>query len=94
MNANTYSTSVVVSSLEKNLAETLSVIEEVLFQPGFKQDDFDRIKQQMIGRMVYQHQQPEWLASQSNSPSVIWFLDFARSSDGTDDSIASLTWMM
>ncbi|MFG0771496.1 M16 family metallopeptidase [Vibrio plantisponsor] len=91
VNANTYSTSVVVSSLEKNLAETLSVIEEVLFQPGFKQDDFDRIKQQMIQGMVYQHQQPEWLASQATRQVLFGSSIFARSSDGTNDSIASLT---
>ncbi|MCF7361322.1 peptidase M16 [Vibrio diazotrophicus] len=91
VNANTYSTSVVVSSLEKNLAETLSVIEEVLFQPGFKQEDFDRIKQQMIQGMVYQHQQPEWLASQATRQVLFGSSIFARSSDGTNDSIASLT---
>ncbi|MFV0447910.1 MAG: M16 family metallopeptidase [Vibrio sp.] len=91
VNANAYSTSVVVSSLDKNLPETLAVIEEVLFRPGFKQHDFDRIKQQMIQGMVYQHQQPEWLASQATRQVLFGSSIFARSSDGTKDSIASLT---
>ncbi|MCG6507135.1 insulinase family protein, partial [Vibrio parahaemolyticus] len=58
VNANAYSTSIVISSLKKNLAETMNVVEEVLFKPGFRKEDFNRIKQQMIQGVVYQHQQP------------------------------------
>jgi len=91
VNAHAYSTSIVVSSLEKNLAATLSVVKEVLFQPGFHQEDFDRLKQQMIQSVVYQHQQPTWLASQATRQVLFGDSLFSRSSDGTKESLESLT---
>ncbi|ELL4667186.1 insulinase family protein [Vibrio fluvialis] len=91
VNANAYSTSIVISSLKKNLAETLNVVEEVLFKPGFRKEDFNRIKQQMIQGVVYQHQQPSWLASQATRQVLFGDSIFARASDGTEASIAALT---
>ncbi|MBY8286759.1 M16 family metallopeptidase [Vibrio fluvialis] len=91
VNANAYSTSIVISSLKKNLAETLNVVEEVLFKPGFRKEDFNRIKQQMIQGVVYQHQQPGWLASQATRQVLFGDSIFARTSDGTEASIAALT---
>ncbi|EPR5024962.1 M16 family metallopeptidase [Vibrio fluvialis] len=91
VNANAYSTSIVISSLKKNLAETLNVVEEVLFKPGFRKEDFNRIKQQMIQGVVYQHQQPGWLASQATRQVLFGDSIFARASDGTEASIAALT---
>ncbi|MFV0488834.1 MAG: M16 family metallopeptidase [Vibrio fluvialis] len=91
VNANAYSTSIVISSLKKNLAETMNVVEEVLFKPGFKKEDFNRIKQQMIQGVVYQHQQPGWLASQATRQVLFGDSIFARASDGTEASIAALT---
>ncbi len=89
--ANAYSTSIVLSSLEKHLSETLAVVEEVLFEPGFRQEDFDRLRQQMIQGVVYQHQQPSWLASQATRNVLFGTSVFARSSDGTKESISGLT---
>lgn len=91
VSANAYSTSIVISSLKKNLAETMAVVEEVLFKPGFRKDDFNRIKQQMIQGTVYQHQQPGWLASQATRQVLFGDSIFARASDGTQASIAALT---
>ncbi|EKO3907333.1 insulinase family protein [Vibrio fluvialis] len=91
VNANAYSTSIVISSLKKNLAETMNVVEEVLFKPGFRKEDFNRIKQQMIQGVVYQHQQPSWLASQATRQVLFGDSIFARASDGTEASIAALT---
>ncbi|MCG6399120.1 M16 family metallopeptidase [Vibrio fluvialis] len=91
VNANAYSTSIVISSLKKNLAETMNVVEEVLFNPGFRKEDFNRIKQQMIQGVVYQHQQPGWLASQATRQVLFGDSIFARASDGTEASIAALT---
>ncbi len=91
VNANAYSTSIVISSLKKNLAETMNVVEEVLFNPGFRKEDFNRIKQQMIQGVVYQHQQPSWLASQATRQVLFGDSIFARASDGTEASIAALT---
>ncbi len=91
VSAGSYSTSIVVSSLEKNLPETLSVLQEMLFQPAFKQQDFDRIKRQMVQGVVFQHQTPSWLASQATRQVLFGSSIFARPSGGTEKSITQLT---
>ncbi|CSC27171.1 protease%2C insulinase family/protease%2C insulinase family [Vibrio cholerae] len=89
--AGAYSTSIVVSSLKKNLPETLQISQEMLLKPAFKQSDFARLQQQMLQGVVYQHQQPSWLASQATRQ-VLWGESlFARSGDGTQASISALT---
>ncbi|MCX9533669.1 M16 family metallopeptidase [Vibrio cholerae] len=89
--AGAYSTSIVVSSLKKNLPETLQITQEMLLKPAFKQSDFARLQQQMLQGVVYQHQQPSWLASQATRQ-VLWGESlFARSGDGTQASISALT---
>lgn len=89
--ANEYSTSIIVSSLKKNVAATLDVVEEVLFHPAFKESDFTRLKQQMLEGLVYQHQTPGWLASQATRQVLFGNSIFARSSEGTEQSLNDLT---
>lgn len=91
VNAGAYSTSIMVSSLEKNLEQTLSVVQEVLFQPRFKQEDFERLKKQMVQGVVFQHQTPGWLASQATREVLFGSSIFARASGGTQASISGLT---
>lgn len=91
VNAGAYSTSIVVSSLKKNLTPTLAIVEEMLFKPRFAKEDFSRIKKQMLEGIVYQHQQPQWLASQATRQVLFGDSLFARASDGTRESVSSLT---
>ena len=89
--ARTYSTSISISSLTKNLPETIQIAEEMLFHPAFNSQDFNRVKKQMLESIVYQHQKPSWLASQATRQVLFGDSVFARSSDGTVQSINSLT---
>ncbi|WP_217540932.1 M16 family metallopeptidase [Vibrio metschnikovii] len=91
LNTGAYSTNVVISSLTKHLPETLRIAQEMLLTPGFKQEDFERLQQQMLQSVVYQHQQPSWLAGQAMRQVLFGDSVFARSSDGTQASIAALT---
>ncbi|WP_260262156.1 M16 family metallopeptidase [Vibrio intestinalis] len=91
VNAGNYTTSVMVSSLEKNLPQTLSIVEEVLFAPAFKQEDFDRLKKQMLEGMMYQHQKPSWLASQATRQVLFGNTIYQRSGEGSLASLESLT---
>lgn len=59
-------TNISVSSLEKNLEPTLKIVEEMLLSPAFKQEDFDRVKMQALEGLVYEHQNPSWMASQAS----------------------------
>jgi len=42
------STTMTISSLKKNLGKTLEIAEEILNRPAFKQEDFDRLKNQQL----------------------------------------------
>nr|WP_328837001.1 pitrilysin family protein [Vibrio ulleungensis] len=86
-----YTTSITVSSLSEHFEETLDVVEEALFKPAFNESDFARIKQQALEGLVYEHQTPSWLASQATRQVAFGDSFYARSSDGTSDSVASLT---
>ncbi len=91
VDANNYTTSVIVSSLEKNFAQTLEIMQEVLFHPAFNAQDFQRIKQQMLQSVVYNHQQPSWLAAQASRQILFAGTVFERAQGGTAESIQSLT---
>ncbi|MFA0520362.1 insulinase family protein, partial [Vibrio sp. 10N.222.55.E8] len=58
ISAGSYTTDISISTLDKNLPQTLAIVQEVLFEPKFDEQDFERVKQQMLEGIVYQHQQP------------------------------------
>lgn len=91
INAGNYTTTVSLASLEKNLPQTLAIVEEVLFKPRFNAQDFERVKQQMLEGLVYQHQQPSWLASQATRQVLFHGSLYERASDGTESSLVGLT---
>ncbi|MDH6024152.1 M16 family metallopeptidase [Vibrio splendidus] len=89
--AGSYTTDISVSTLEKNLPQTLAIVQEVLFEPKFDEQDFERVKKQMLEGVVYQHQQPSWMASQATREVLFGDSIFARASDGTKASLSDLT---
>jgi zinc protease len=91
LNVGSYSTEIVVSSLVKNLAATLAIVNQTLREPKFAEEDFSRIKKQMLEGVVYQHQDANWLASQASRQVLYGETSFSRVNDGTASSIASLT---
>tara|TARA_Y100001956_G_scaffold82655_1_gene104575 strand:+ start:2953 stop:5811 length:2859 start_codon:yes stop_codon:yes gene_type:complete len=91
INAANYTTNISVSSLEKNLPQTLALVEEILFEPAFNEQDFERNKRQMLEGIVYQHQKPSWLASQATRQVLFSGSIYQRSSDGTAESVQGLT---
>lgn len=91
IDAANYTTNIAISSLEKNLPQTLALVEEILFEPAFKQQDFERNKRQMLESIVYQHQKPSWLASQATRQVLFSGSIYQRPSDGTAKSVEALT---
>ncbi len=57
------STQISVQTLKKNLIPTLKVLEEMLFNPKFSQDDFDRLKKQQIESAKAAEKQPVPIAN-------------------------------
>lgn len=89
--AGAYTTRVSVSALEKNLPQTLVLLEDILFNPAMKPADFERLKAQTLEGLVYQHQKPSWMASQATREVLFGDSVFGRSSDGTESSVSALT---
>ncbi|MEJ2764084.1 pitrilysin family protein [Photobacterium sp. MCCC 1A19761] len=89
--AGLYGTIVSVSSLKKNLAETLTLLEERLFYPAFNLDDFARLKQQALEGLVYEHQKPSWLAGQASREVLYSGTTFSLPPEGTTASLKAIT---
>ncbi|MGR5544679.1 M16 family metallopeptidase [Vibrio sp. PNB22_2_2] len=89
--ASGYTTNISVSSLAKNLAPTLKVVEEMLLSPAFKEEDFERVKVQALEGLVYEQQNPSWMASQASRQVLYGDSVFARPKDGTQAGLNALT---
>ncbi|MBI3500790.1 MAG: insulinase family protein [Bacteroidetes bacterium] len=61
--ANKLSTVITVSSLKENLDATMKILEEKLFRPAFKEDDFKRLKKEMSNNIQQEAKQPEQTAT-------------------------------
>ncbi|AQS39187.1 putative Zn-dependent peptidase [Shewanella psychrophila] len=87
-----YQSYIKVSSLTSRLDETLAIVQERLFEPAFKAEDFDRLKQQQLQSLQHMMSDPNFLANTafdglmygSDSPLGV-------SSSGTLESVSSLT---
>ncbi|MDV6251252.1 pitrilysin family protein [Vibrio sp. EA2] len=91
VDATGYTTNISVSALEKNLQPTLKIVEEMLLSPAFKQEDFERVKQQALEGLVYEHQSPSWMAAQASRQVLYGDSIFARPKDGTQAGMKALT---
>ncbi len=58
------STTMTISSLKKNLARTLEIAEEILKNPAFNQEDFDRLKNQQLEGIKASQKDPGSIANQ------------------------------
>ncbi|MFA1562897.1 M16 family metallopeptidase [Aliivibrio fischeri] len=90
-NSGSYTTTISVASLTKNIDQTLAIVNEMLFDPAFEQADFDRLQKQAVEGLVYEHQRPSWLASQATREVLFKGTIFDRSPDGSLASVQALT---
>ncbi len=63
--ADEQSTTITISSPKKNLDATLKLLEEKLFNPAFKEDEFNLAKKQMREGIKQQAKQPEAMANKA-----------------------------
>ncbi|MBP2700410.1 M16 family metallopeptidase [Photobacterium lucens] len=89
--AGLYGTTISLSTLTKNLPETMALLEQRLFHPAFKESDFNRLKKQMIEGIVYEHQSADWLAGQATREVLFKGTVFSRPSDGTKQTLSRIT---
>ncbi|WP_407331290.1 M16 family metallopeptidase [Enterovibrio sp. 27052020O] len=91
ISASSRGTTVSVSSLTKNLKETLMIAGDMLFNPRFDQADFDRLKKQALESIQFSHQTPQWQASQARREVLYKDPWHALPSEGTRETLSSLT---
>lgn len=82
---------VFVRSLEKNLDQTLELLEEHLLSPEFNQDDFDRNKNRLLESLANNRNEPSAVASTAFNY-LLYGSDntFGTPSSGTETSIANI----
>ena len=89
--AGLYDTRIIVSSLSKHLSETLTLVEEKLFDPAFDLSDFERLKHQAVENSVYEQQRPSWMAGQAIREVLFKGSVFELPPTGSPESLKSLT---
>ncbi|MCU7555111.1 insulinase family protein [Alteromonas sp. ASW11-19] len=85
-------TQVYVQSLTKNITPTLALLEEKLFRPAFRKEDFDRLKERVMQGLQQQQKTPSVLAKRARD--LVLFGDENRVSfpdSGTLDSVQAIT---
>lgn len=85
------STSIVVSSLTRNLDATLLILEEMLYEPGFKSEDFDRLIDQMKENLNNADKNPGVLARKAFDLVNYGESILAANSNGYSNTISKIT---
>lgn len=81
-----------ISSLTSKLDQTLAIVEEKLFSPGFLQADFERLKQQQLQSLQHLLSDPQYLADTAFDQLLYGSQNpMGVSSSGSLNSISALT---
>ncbi|USH02968.1 insulinase family protein [Grimontia kaedaensis] len=91
ISASSRGTTISVSSLTKNLRETLTLAGDILFNPRFDEADFDRLKKQALEGIHFSHQTPQWQAGQARREVLYSDPWHALPSEGTRETLSGLT---
>ena len=86
------STTMTISSLKKNLARTLEIADEILKNPAFNQEDFDRLKNQQLEGIKASQKNPAGIATQVFNR--LMYGDehiYSISSQGIEETVENIT---
>ncbi|MGI3017087.1 M16 family metallopeptidase [Shewanella algae] len=87
-----YQSSIRISALTENLDKTLAIVEERLFEPGFKETDFERVKQQQLQSLQHLASDPNYLAEEGFSKLLFGSqTSLGVNDNGTLESVSQLT---
>ncbi|MDF0534779.1 pitrilysin family protein [Shewanella sp. A32] len=90
--ASDYQSVIRVTSLTENLDKTIAIVKERLLEPGFKDTDFNRVKQQTLQTLQHMASDPNYLANEGFSK-LLFGSDnsLGISSGGTLQTVAGIT---
>ncbi|MGI2259146.1 M16 family metallopeptidase [Shewanella sp. GXUN23E] len=81
-----------LSALTDKLPQTMAILQEKLFEPGFTEADFERLKQQQLQGLQHQLNEPDYLARTAFAK-LMYGADNAKgvSAEGTLETVSGLT---
>jgi zinc protease len=83
--------SVEVSSMAKNFEKTLSLVQEILTEPRWDEEQFDIVKSRVINNLKRNSASPDYLASSTLNKLMFGDNILAVDASGTDASVARIT---
>lgn len=86
-----YTNLIEITSLTENLPRTLDLVEELLFSPGLREQDFEQVKARMLEGMAQSRHQPSWLAQHAFRKLMYGDTRMGLPDDGRTDTVAALT---
>lgn len=82
---------VFVSSLSRNLPQTLALVQEKLLRPAFLEEDFNRLKQQRLQSLAQAQKNASFLAERAVSKLMFGDSIAAQPTIGTPESLQAMT---
>ncbi|MCC4265725.1 insulinase family protein [Oceanimonas baumannii] len=86
-----YTNLIEVTTLTDTLPDTLKLVEELLFHPGFRSSDFEKVKSRMLESMAQSRNQPSWLARQGFKELMYGNSRLGLPDDGMPENIENFT---
>ena len=84
-------TTVLVTSLTKNLEASFGLLAEVLLHPTFPAEEFERKRTEVLGTIRSQEEDPGWVANKAFQEKLYAEHPFGRLIDGEPDTLAALS---
>ncbi|WP_319783361.1 pitrilysin family protein [Oceanisphaera sp. IT1-181] len=86
-----YTNLINITTMTETLPQTLALVEELLFAPGFREQDFEKVKAQTLEGMAQSRHQPSWLAQQAFRQLMYGETRMGLPDDGQAELVADIT---
>lgn len=86
-----YTNLINITTLTETLPQTLALVEELLFHPGFREQDFDKVKSRLLESMAQSRHQPSWLAQQAFRQLMYGETRMGQPDEGPAEQVAAIT---
>ncbi|WP_417615870.1 M16 family metallopeptidase [Oceanisphaera sp.] len=86
-----YTNLINITTMTDTLPQTLELVEELLFKPGFREQDFKQVKTRVLESMAQSRHQPSWLAQQTFRQLMYGDTRMGLPDEGLPEQVAAIT---
>ena len=86
-----YTNLINITTMTETLPQTLKLVEELLLEPGFREQDFEKVKSRTLESMAQSRHQPSWLAQQAFRQLMYGDTRMGLPDEGQADLVADIT---